>query len=170
MSRRVWRLARGLGHNLGDNLRGRGRGDRRELDGAELEARAEVDAHGQRPAAARSGLPSPSEAPPRRAGDLGSLPMGEGQAAARETPEPPVLAPQIGTADPALTPHYVALGLPVGASIREVEHRYRHLKEECRPERFAGDPVARAQARQREARLDEAYHALRQALVRERRL
>lgn len=169
LGRRIWRLARSLGRNVGESLIGRWRPERHPLDRAEEEARAEIEAHAQRPEPGRLIFPpSPSETLPR-ASDLSSS-IGETQATIRPEPTPAVPTPQRGASDPTLTVHYLVLGLPVGANILEVERRYRRLKEECQLEACGDDPVAQARARQKEARLDEAYHALRQALVRERRL
>ena len=69
-----------------------------------------------------------------------------------------------------LAAHYATLGLPAGSGMERVEHAYRRLKERWNPEHHADDPARQAQARQQEARVEEAYQALKQALVRERRL
>ncbi len=153
MNKRWWRVMRGLRRSVGDSLR-RPEPDERRLN--EAIAEAEARAQAQAEIEARLSLPSPGRtAPPPEV----HAPL----------PDPPTAEPLATTPDP-LAAHYATLGLPAGSGMERVEHAYRRLKERWNPEHHADDPARQAQARQQEARVEEAYQALKQALVRERRL
>ena len=167
--RRMARIARGVGRSVTESLRLPGRAERdarRQREQAEAEARAEAETlvvpdalkdWQNPPAAPVPGLPDVARPPPAPpvppAQDIKPPPN-------RPAPAPP----------PPGVVAYAVLGLPAGANLGRVESAYRRLKERYKPEQFADDAVKGARARQQDARLDEAYHTLRQALVRERRL
>lgn len=162
--RRWWRVMRGLGRSAAGSLRRSERGSQPLQDSALeeaawAEAKAEVEAGVSPPPAGLAGIP----------GEIGPEPL-----AAEPAPTRPGVARteagMAGTMDPSLAPHYETLGLPAGADMERVEHAYRQLKERWNPQRHAADPIEQARARQQDARLDEAYLALKRALVRERRL
>jgi len=169
MSRRLWRVMRGLGRSVGDSFRRPSREERdarEELEEAMAEraARAEVEGLGV-PPPAPAGL---SDAVASSGSDrLAELPGGTacpGPATTFSLPQ------RQAPADPALAPHYAVLELPAGATLEQIEHAYRRLKAQLDPAQCANDPLKLARARQQEARLDEAYLSLRQALVPVRRL
>ena len=167
--RRMARIARGVGRSVTESLRLPGRAERdarRQREQAEAEARAEAETlvvpdalkdWQNPPAAPAPGLPDVAGTRPERA-----VPPAEYL-------PPPTTVPA-AAADDAVVVAYAVLGLPAGANLGRVESAYRRLKERYKPEQFADDAVKGARARQQDARLDEAYHTLRQALVRERRL
>jgi DnaJ domain len=55
---------------------------------------------------------------------------------------------------------YATLGLPFGASQAQVKRRYRLLVKRWHPDRFAADPVGQAEAGERLAHINTAYHVL----------
>lgn len=180
LSRRLWRIARGLGDSVADNLRP---GSRPEQE-ARREARREVEARRRAAPTTPTVLPPPSPPlserieslgtpPPRtRGGDSDLDALLAAEQAARTTPEtsiPPTASASATAPDAPLAAHYATLGLTPGANLEEVDRRYRVLKERHDPQRVP-EGIARRQAESKAQRLEAAYAALRRALTPERRL
>jgi hypothetical protein len=63
---------------------------------------------------------------------------------------------------------YATLGLPQGASLREIKARRKALVRQWHPDRFQNDPVGQAEATQRLRAINDAYQTVRAALPHER--
>jgi hypothetical protein len=55
---------------------------------------------------------------------------------------------------------YATLGLPFGASRRELRRQYKKLVRTWHPDRFGGDPVGQATATEQLGRINRAYRAV----------
>ncbi len=68
---------------------------------------------------------------------------------------------------PSIARAYATIGVPRGASAREIKQQYKRLVRTWHPDRWINDPLAHAEAASRMRLINNAYTTLAQLLTRE---